>query len=90
MNSRDASIDAVDICEERLARLISATHMRVKLKPFHTPSRSRHLSRALVDLLEKGAPIDIHPEVEDALATNKPVVALESTIITHGMPQVLN
>lgn len=25
-------------------------------------------------------------EVADALATNKPVVALESTIITHGMP----
>lgn len=32
------------------------------------------------------APIDVHPEVEDALATGKPVVALESTIITHGMP----
>ena len=30
--------------------------------------------------------MDIHPEVEDALAHNKPVVALESTIITHGMP----
>ncbi|KAG9314320.1 indigoidine synthase A-like protein [Chiua virens] len=30
--------------------------------------------------------IDVHPEVEDALANNRPVVALESTIITHGMP----
>jgi pseudouridylate synthase len=29
---------------------------------------------------------DIHPHVAEALATGKPVVALESTIITHGMP----
>ena len=30
--------------------------------------------------------LDIHPDVADALANNKPVVALESTIISHGMP----
>jgi pseudouridylate synthase len=30
--------------------------------------------------------IEIHPEVAEALAANKPVVALESTIISHGMP----
>lgn len=30
--------------------------------------------------------LDIHPEVTEALNTNKPVVALESTIISHGMP----
>jgi pseudouridylate synthase len=29
---------------------------------------------------------DIHPPVAEALAAGKPVVALESTIITHGMP----
>ncbi len=28
----------------------------------------------------------IHPEVAEALATSSPVVALESTIISHGMP----
>ncbi|XP_022611851.1 pseudouridine-metabolizing bifunctional protein C1861.05-like isoform X4 [Seriola dumerili] len=28
----------------------------------------------------------VHPSVSRALAENKPVVALESTIITHGMP----
>ncbi len=28
----------------------------------------------------------IHPEVQQALKENKAVVALESTIITHGMP----
>ncbi len=30
--------------------------------------------------------INIHPEVQQALDENKPVVALESTIISHGMP----
>lgn len=30
--------------------------------------------------------LDINPEVAKALAENKPVVALESTIISHGMP----
>lgn len=35
-------------------------------------------------------PIDIAPEVADALATGRPVVALETTIITHGMPWPAN
>ena len=30
--------------------------------------------------------LDIKDEVKDALAENKPIVALESTIISHGMP----
>lgn len=32
------------------------------------------------------APLTLSPEVSDALAAGRPVVALESTIITHGMP----
>lgn len=32
------------------------------------------------------APLTFSPEVRDALAAGRPVVALESTIITHGMP----
>ncbi|EFC45503.1 predicted protein [Naegleria gruberi] len=32
----------------------------------------------------------IHPEVKEALAQNKAVVALESTIISHGMPYPKN
>jgi pseudouridine-5'-phosphate glycosidase len=31
-------------------------------------------------------PLDLSPEVRDALARGAPVVALESTIVTHGMP----
>lgn len=34
--------------------------------------------------------IDIAPEVAEALASGKPVVALESTIISHGMPYPQN
>lgn len=34
--------------------------------------------------------IDIKSEVREALKTNDPIVALESTIITHGMPYPQN
>ena len=32
----------------------------------------------------------IEPEVYDAIAASRPVVALETTIITHGMPHPEN
>ena len=34
--------------------------------------------------------LDIKPEVAEAIAAGKPVVALESTIISHGMPYPQN
>jgi len=34
--------------------------------------------------------LNIHPEIEKAIAYKKPIVALESTIIAHGMPYPLN
>jgi pseudouridine-5'-phosphate glycosidase len=34
--------------------------------------------------------LDIHPDVEDAINDKKPIVALESTIISHGMPYPKN
>ncbi|MDD2235529.1 MAG: pseudouridine-5'-phosphate glycosidase, partial [Desulfitobacteriaceae bacterium] len=34
--------------------------------------------------------LDITPEVSEAIAGNRPVVALESTIISHGMPYPKN
>ncbi|XP_034390908.1 pseudouridine-metabolizing bifunctional protein C1861.05 [Cyclopterus lumpus] len=37
-------------------------------------------------LCKSGSLFRVHPSVSKALAENKPVVALESTIITHGMP----
>src|SRR5437899_1403925 len=35
-------------------------------------------------------PLDIRPEVTDALRTGRPVVALESTLIAHGLPWPVN
>ncbi|NLB66404.1 MAG: pseudouridine-5'-phosphate glycosidase [Lentisphaerae bacterium] len=35
-------------------------------------------------------PLDLHPDVEGALAKGLPVVALESTLITHGLPWPVN
>ena len=35
-------------------------------------------------------PIIINPDVQDALSTHTPVVALESTLITHGLPYPTN
>ena len=43
-----------------------------------------------LEALRNIAPVDVHPEVQDALASQKPVVALETTIVTHGMPQPVN
>jgi len=34
--------------------------------------------------------LDIHPDVQEALANRQPVVALETTIITHGLPWPVN
>jgi len=34
--------------------------------------------------------LDVHPEVENALNSKLPIVALESTIISHGMPYPKN
>ncbi|THV07736.1 hypothetical protein K435DRAFT_959796 [Dendrothele bispora CBS 962.96] len=60
---------------------------------------SRGLSRAFATnapsiriqkLLDRKAPVDIHPEVLDALQTKKPVVALETALVTHGFPSPEN
>ena len=55
----------------RIARLIS----RNSLGPGPTGLSSLH------DRL-----IQVYPEVAEAIVSRRPVVALESTIITHGMP----
>ncbi|MHB0885721.1 MAG: pseudouridine-5'-phosphate glycosidase [Bacillota bacterium] len=38
----------------------------------------------------RSSPLKLHPEVAAALREGRPVVALESTIITHGMPHPEN
>jgi pseudouridine-5'-phosphate glycosidase/pseudouridine kinase len=55
-----------------------------------TLSTGRVSPNGLASAVARGAPIDVHPEVAHALAHGSPVVALESTIITHGMPYPVN
>jgi pseudouridine-5'-phosphate glycosidase/pseudouridine kinase len=50
----------------------------------------RSLPSSLTSARERGTPIDIHPEVEQALVENQALVALETTIVTHGMPYPAN
>jgi pseudouridylate synthase len=40
--------------------------------------------------MSKQKPFRLSPEVESALAANKPVVALESTVTAHGLPRPQN
>lgn len=44
----------------------------------------------LRSLRANGAHVDIHPEVEDALCHRRPVVALETALVTHGLPHPTN
>jgi pseudouridylate synthase len=41
-------------------------------------------------VLAHNATVRIHPEVAEALASGRAVVALESTIISHGLPYPQN
>jgi pseudouridine-5'-phosphate glycosidase/pseudouridine kinase len=50
----------------------------------------RTLPSCLVSARERGIPIDVHPEIEQALVDNRALVALETTIVTHGMPYPAN
>jgi len=56
---------------------------------FASPSAPNHESQSVMMNSKKSfedamVKAKIHPDVKNALAQNKPVVALESTIISHG------
>lgn len=58
-------------------------------------TRSRKLTKGMVEVEKRpeqaAAPsMIVAPEVQEALLKGKPVVALESAIITHGMPYPVN
>ncbi|KAF9453866.1 indigoidine synthase A-like protein [Macrolepiota fuliginosa MF-IS2] len=52
-------------------------------------SLRRRLSR-LSATERANAPIDVHPEVEDALSSGRPIVSLETALVTHGVPYPTN
>ncbi|GLB36103.1 putative indigoidine synthase A-like protein [Lyophyllum shimeji] len=57
-----------------------------KRAPSLIPPRATRPLSTLSTALQRDAPLDLHPEVQEALATNKPVVALETAVVTHGFP----
>ena len=40
--------------------------------------------------MDPAASLDVRPEIAEATRTGRPVVALESTLIAHGLPWPLN
>ncbi|XP_067014005.2 pseudouridine-5'-phosphate glycosidase [Anabrus simplex] len=50
----------------------------------------QHVSRAFRRYFHSNSCVDISPVVKQAMESGQPVVALESTIITHGMPYPQN
>ena len=65
---------------------IPAGRMLAPLQPWRrTMASMRKRNRDPRDTM-----IDVNPEVQEALSHRKPVVALETTIVTHGMPQPTN
>jgi len=53
-------------------------------------TRFRYRGLSSISSLTRNVPVDIHPEVEHALAHNLPVVALETALVTHGLPNPTN
>lgn len=69
---------AMTLAKRGLPALVRIVSQRTK----HNGCRTLHGAN--------GLPIEISPRVAQALKNNEPVVALESTIITHGMPYPAN
>ena len=49
-------------------------------------TRTLYSWTVLRDVRNRHAPLDIHPEVEEALVNRRAVVALETALVTHGLP----
>jgi pseudouridine-5'-phosphate glycosidase len=58
--------------------------------PGHSPSPSENRHTSPEDVTRLPAPVILSEDVAEALRLHKPIVALESTIITHGMPYPQN
>ncbi|KAK7059005.1 hypothetical protein VNI00_001629 [Paramarasmius palmivorus] len=65
-----------------LQRCLTST-FRTGSSSFNHGARSISFGAALTN---KNIPLEIHPEVEEALHNQRPVVALETTLVTHGIP----
>lgn len=64
--------------------------LRLRSPTFASVTRASRPISSLSQALSRHAPVDVHPEVQEALHSNAPIVALETTIVTHGMPHPVN
>lgn len=80
---KECTFTDVDPCRrvQSFVLMFLRFHRRVLLRISREWQRSYSL---------QGVPIDISLEVKDALQHGSPVVALESAIVTHGMPHPTN
>jgi len=69
---------AIGLCTDQL----TATTLRQIYAQLHPETRSLLLGQAL----KTNVLTNIYPEAAEALHAQKPVVVLESTVITRGMP----
>jgi pseudouridylate synthase len=60
------------------------------VRDHETVSRPGGVRTRGATMISSDAPLHLAPEVADALADGRPVVALESTILAHGLPRPRN
>uniref|UniRef100_A0A6N2MHT4 Pseudouridine-5'-phosphate glycosidase n=1 Tax=Salix viminalis TaxID=40686 RepID=A0A6N2MHT4_SALVM len=75
--------------ESSSSALSRLSNLQRHLHPPHSNSKARYPSSFFYLLIQQGL-VKLSPEVAEALSTGHPVVALESTIISHGMPYPKN
>lgn len=80
----DAPMKAAGVQDPR-SQIVSLLHRVEELERQNEKFRSQSL-RISCSKNFNGRHLKIAPEVQDALSRGEPVVALESTIISHGMP----
>ncbi|XP_075458774.1 uncharacterized protein LOC142496176 isoform X2 [Ascaphus truei] len=74
-------------CVAEPKRVIVMLASAVRRRPVELSNAAIRASGAVAECrLLHGSSFRIHPNVQEALDEGEPVVALESTIITHGMP----
>lgn len=64
--------------------------LKILSRRSHSSASSYHLFLCKRTLSQNSSQIVFSEEVREAKIKNKPIVALESTIITHGMPYPAN
>lgn len=63
---------------------------RLSKRKFATQSPNEYIKKSLLRALKREAAIDVRNEVRDALASHRPIVALESALITNGISSPTN